>query len=143
MVQYYIATGLRRAGDHNVVRDALRRCGHEITYDWSTHGDGPKFESLKRLEEVAVAEIKGVEDADVLVVLLPGGGGTHLEMGVALALGKPVIIHCEDPVIFQLGKQTKAFYHLPLVTQVVTPMNQLRPLLDAFEQCAEGDLLRC
>ncbi len=29
--------------------------------------------------------IKGVEEADVTIVLLPGGGGTHVELGVALA----------------------------------------------------------
>jgi hypothetical protein len=30
-----------------------------------------------------------VRDADVLIVLLPGGYGTHVEIGAALALEKP------------------------------------------------------
>jgi len=29
-------------------------------------------------------------------VLLPGGYGTHVEIGAALALGKPVILHAPD-----------------------------------------------
>jgi hypothetical protein len=29
-------------------------------------------------------------------VLLPGGFGTHVEIGAALALGKPVILHSPD-----------------------------------------------
>ena len=35
-------------------------------------------------------------EADVLIVLLPGGHGTHVEIGAALALGKPVILHAPD-----------------------------------------------
>ena len=43
--------------------------------------------------DTALAEIAAVREADVLVVLLPGGYGTHVEIGAALALGKPVILH--------------------------------------------------
>jgi predicted Rossmann-fold nucleotide-binding protein len=31
-----------------------------------------------------------------LIALLPGGYGTHVEIGAALALGKPVILHAPD-----------------------------------------------
>ena len=43
-----------------------------------------------------MAEMAAVREADVLVVLLPGGYGTHVEIGAALALGKPVILHAPD-----------------------------------------------
>ena len=46
--------------------------------------------------EIALKELKGVEEADVLIVLLPGGYGTHVEIGAALARGKPVILHAPD-----------------------------------------------
>ena len=43
-----------------------------------------------------MAELAAVRDADILIVLLPGGFGTHVEIGAALALGKPVILHAPD-----------------------------------------------
>jgi nucleoside 2-deoxyribosyltransferase len=43
--------------------------------------------------KIALAELAGVREADVLIVLLPGGYGTHVEIGAALGLGKPVILH--------------------------------------------------
>jgi hypothetical protein len=62
---------------------ALTALGHEITYDWSVHGsvqkDGPE-----RIREVAEAECNGVLQADLFVCLLPGGRGTHTELGIAL-----------------------------------------------------------
>lgn len=35
-------------------------------------------------------------EADVLIVLLPGGYGTHVEIGAALALEKRVILHAPN-----------------------------------------------
>ena len=136
-MKFYIATSLSRAQDHNTIRDTLIALGHEITYDWTTHGDKPKFASLSALTHVALVEIEGVATADILVVLLPGGGGTHVELGVALSKGIQVIIHSEDPTLFQLGKQTKAFYHHPLVTQVVTSLAHPEPILEAFSHLVE------
>lgn len=86
--------------------------GHEISYDWTSHGS-VKSVSKERLEEVALLELNGVSNADFVIVLLPGGGGTHLELGYALAKEKKVFLHSEDPQLFELGPQTNAFYHHP------------------------------
>lgn len=67
-------------------------------------------------------ELEGVAKADFVVVLLPGGGGTHLELGFALARGKRVFLHSEDPLIFELGPQTNAFYHHPDITRLLCPL---------------------
>ena len=79
-MNYYIATSLSRMTAHNVVRDALKKCGHEISYDWTLHGS-VKSVSKERLREVAELELDGISKADFVVVLLPGGNGTHLELG--------------------------------------------------------------
>lgn len=129
-MRYYIATRLERAGDHNQLRDALGARGHEITYDWTTHG--PVFRhGLARIREVAQLELEGVLAADFVVVLLPGGRGTHAELGMALATGKPVFLHqtiydlpdfvdedgCawprRSPDLFEAVAETCAFYHAP------------------------------
>ena len=120
-MKYYIATSLSRTNAHHIVRDSLSICDHEIVYDWTSHGS-VKSVSKERLQEVAVLELEGVAEADFVVVLLPGGNGTHLELGFALAKGKRVFLHSEDHLAFELGPQTNAFYHHPDVTRLHCPL---------------------
>jgi nucleoside 2-deoxyribosyltransferase len=120
-MKYYIATSLSRITDHNFVRDALKRCGHEISYDWTVHGS-VKSVSKERLQEVAVLELNAILEADFVVVLLPGGGGTHLELGFALGNNKKIFLHAADPSLFELGPQTNAFYHHPDLTRLSCPL---------------------
>ncbi len=72
-----------------------------------------KSVSKERLREVASLDLNGVSEADFVVVLLPGGHGTHLELGFAIAKEKKVFLHSEDPMIFELGSQTNVFYRHP------------------------------
>jgi nucleoside 2-deoxyribosyltransferase len=89
---FYLATRKDRSDEANALSAALAVHGWERTYTW-TALDPAKTEDFA---EVALREIAGVRDADVLIVLLPGGFGTHVEIGAALALGKPVILHAPD-----------------------------------------------
>jgi nucleoside 2-deoxyribosyltransferase len=120
-MQFYIATSLSRMTAHHVVRDALKKLGHEISYDWTLHGS-VKLVSKERLREVASLELAGVSEADFVVILLPGGNGTHLELGFAIAREKRVFLHTEDHMVFELGPQTNAFYHHPNVTRLHCPL---------------------
>lgn len=123
-MKYYIATSLSRMTAHHAVRDALKIFGHEISYDWTLHGS-VKSVSKERLREVAERELDGVSEADFVVVLLPGGHGTHLELGFAIARGKRIFLHSEDPLVFELGPQTNAFYHHPEVTALFCPVAEV------------------
>lgn len=109
-MKYYIATSTMRAAAHNMVRDGLKKLGHEITYDWTTHGS-VRLTSRARLQEVAHVELQGILDSDFVVILLPGGKGTHTELGFSIASKKRVLIHSEDPALFEIGPETCAFYH--------------------------------
>ena len=120
-MKFYIATRLENHKQHNLIRDRLVNVyGHEITYDWTVHGpvwahgDTPK-QRMDRIQEVAILERQGVEQADIVIALLPGGRGTHAEIGMALALGKPTLIQSEDWRDFAAHPNTCAFYHDPLV----------------------------
>lgn len=113
-MKYYIATKLENHMAHNRVRDMLNALGHEITYDWTFHG--PVYRSgLDRVREVALLETRGVVDADFIVVLWPGGRGTHVEMGIALGSGKQVIFVSADERHHESTPETCAFYHHPIV----------------------------
>lgn len=123
-MKFYIATSLSRAPAHNMVRDILKNCGHEISYDWTLHGS-VKSVSKERLQEVALLELEGLSEADFIIVLLPGGSGTHLELGFSIARGKRIFLHTEDSLTFELGPQTNAFYHHPDITRLHCPLAEV------------------
>ena len=112
-MKYYIATSISRMQAHNQVRDALTTLQHEISYDWTLHGS-VKSVSKERLREVAILELNGISESDFIIVLLPGGKGTHSELGFSIARGKKIFLHSEDPALFELGPQACAFYHHPI-----------------------------
>jgi nucleoside 2-deoxyribosyltransferase len=122
-MKFYIATSTSRMSAHNLVREELKKAGHTITYDWTSHGS-VRDTTLARLREVAHAEFQGILEADFVLVLLPGGKGTHAELGFSLGIQKPVFIHSEDPTAFELGPQACAFYHHSEVVRLVGPIER-------------------
>ena len=129
-MKYYIATSLLNVKAHNLVRDALKMVEYEISYDWTLHGS-VKSVSKERLEEVSIHMLEGILEADFVLVLLPGRSGTHVELGYAIASGKKVFIHSEDPAVFELGPQTIAFYHHPGVTCFSSPLDEVASFIHA------------
>jgi nucleoside 2-deoxyribosyltransferase len=90
--RFYLATKKDRSDQAADLLRALKSQGWERTYSWTSEEKG----NAEQYSEIALKELKGVEEADVLIVLLPGGYGTHVEIGAALALGKSVILHAPD-----------------------------------------------
>ena len=108
---FYIATKLENHENHNRLRDYLLGLGHQISYDWTNHGS-VQGEGDARIAEVAA--MQGVQDASVVIVLLPGGRGTHVELGAAWASSRRIFIH--GPRAAEDGREC-AFYHSPGVTE--------------------------
>jgi hypothetical protein len=112
-LKFYVATSLSNAAAQRAIATRLEEHGHTLTYDWTAHGSVQNEPmSTKRL--IAISEIDGVLSADVVVVLLPGGNGTHVELGMAIAAKKMVIV---------VGKQKRdgyecIFYHSPQVHRI-------------------------
>lgn len=123
-MKFYIASRLENAEMVKRVADVLKAAGNMQTYDWTVHGS-VQNEGEERIREVARAEKKGVMDAQMVIVLLPGGRGTHSELGIALGSGCPNIIICaENADMFQSDERTCAFYWDSAVTQVVGRMDE-------------------
>lgn len=113
-MKFYIATKLENHAQHNVLRDILKEHGHVCTYDWTEHG--PVYESgLARIEQVAQLEHQGVAEADWVIMLWPGSRGTHVELGMAIALEKRAFIISDVVEHHQATAETCAFYHHPHV----------------------------
>lgn len=88
--------------------------GHVQSYDWTAHGDVRK-EGGARLSAVSENELAAVAESRLVLILLPGGRGTHAELGAALASrsampDKKIFIYCEDGSAFLPGEGTCAFY---------------------------------
>ena len=103
---------------------------HKLTYDWTLHGS-VKSVSKRRLQEVSLKELSGIASADWVIVLLPGGKGTHVELGFAIGRGKNVILHSEDDALFELGPETNAFFHYPKLTRLTCPLVDVAALMDS------------
>lgn len=116
-MRFYIATRLERAARAELVALHLINAGHEVTYPWWQHGAVGR-EGAARLIQVALLETEGVRKADAVIVLLPGGRGTHAELGIALGAGKPVIVWDETHKAFNHDDSTCAFYWHPHVHQL-------------------------
>lgn len=126
-MRYYIASGLANVEQVKRVKAKLDAAGWEHTYDWTVHGS-VRRDGIGRLAEVAAAEIEGVYMADVVIVLLPGGRGTHTELGAALSMAdcyireaeekqEPrIVVYSPDPERdFAGSESTCAFYYHPCV----------------------------
>ena len=117
-MKFYIASRLGNFAQVQALSEKLKVAGWVHTYDWTTHGS-VKESDVDQLKEVAWNEYNGVKDADVIVVLLPGGKGTHAELGMAIAFGKKVYLCHINDTYFKCDNNTCAFYWLPQVKQFV------------------------
>ncbi len=84
-MKFYIASGLQ---NKEVVRDVanqLKEKGHIHTYDWTKN---EHISTIEELREIGQKEKEAVLEADTVIVLLPGGKGTHIELGLALGQEK-------------------------------------------------------
>lgn len=100
-MKIYVASGLENRERASKLISALRMSGHEITYDWTSHGDvRDRGEAVMR--ETSQNEMQGVIDSDLFIALLPGGKGTHTELGAALATvcNKRIWLWAETPEAF-------------------------------------------
>ena len=115
-MRIYVATGFDNIARGREVIAAFRASGHAITFDWPA--TGPQGQSGESLQQAAENELAGVRNADVVVALLPGGRGTHAEIGMALAFDKPTVIVAETNT-FPVDNTTCCFYHHPNVLRMV------------------------
>jgi nucleoside 2-deoxyribosyltransferase len=129
MPKFYLATKRTRAAQAEKLLEALRSHGWERTFTWN----GEDNAGAEGYPEVASAELAGVREADVLIGLLPGGYGTHVEIGAALALGKPVILHAPDQKTLDTPYPCAFHYH-PGVKLLISEVLDVDAILASVPQ---------
>lgn len=114
MKRFYVASSFRNIDNVRYVAQTLESKGYVNTYDWTQNASAcdAGTVTLGDLRSIGQHERDAVIGADVVVILLPGGKGTHVELGIAIAQGRRTILHSPDEVINNL-ETTSTFYHLP------------------------------
>jgi nucleoside 2-deoxyribosyltransferase len=119
-MRLYISSRKDRSARADALSKELEKHGWQRTFAWKQEdGEGPEENAA-----IAKAELNGVLQADVLIALLPGGYGTHVEIGAALALGKPVILHAPDQDTLNQPYPCVFHYHPGvrlIISQIIDP----------------------
>jgi nucleoside 2-deoxyribosyltransferase len=128
--RFYLATRKDRATEADAISNKLRDYGWERTFTWRDQAQG----GSESHADLAQAELRAVGEADVLIVMLPGGYGTHVEIGAALALGKPVILHAPDQKTLETPYPCVFHYHpgIKLLVSETLKIDELLSQLSSY-----------
>ncbi len=109
----HVAASWENKSTASTLMRLLERSGFELSDDW-TKATQPEHDLGRRLPRFL--------SADVFVVLLPAGRSTHVEIGMALVLGKPVVIvallSAIDPLVNPVDGRVCSYYTHPGVAIV-------------------------
>ena len=119
-MNFYIASSFQNKEHVQALATELKNRGYRHTYDWTKN---EKAATVDDLTSIGEAELEAVKKADFLIVLLPGGKGTHIELGIALGKEIPVYLYNEDG--FHNTKEASTFYYTRGVTRVEGSDEQL------------------
>lgn len=115
-MKFYIGSGMKNSELVNYYAKKLEENGWEHTYNWTKNIDGNS--SVEDLIKYSKEEQQGIIDADVVIILLKAGRGSHIELGMALALNKKIFLCSPTEDEFTL-ENTVGFYQLPNIIKLV------------------------
>jgi hypothetical protein len=122
-MKFYVRSSFKNIDSVRYVTTSLKEVGFTHTYDWTLNG---KAQDIPALREIGEKEKSAVMESDFVMILLPAGKGSHIELGIALGLGKRVYLHSPDQQINDPAT-TSTFYH-------VTGVQTFIGTLDSFIQ---------
>jgi hypothetical protein len=73
---------------------------------------------------IGTLEKEAIKDADYTIILLPGGKGSHIELGMAIAWEKQIFLYSPDGEAMDM-ETTSTFYHLPEVNICTGTIDEL------------------
>jgi nucleoside 2-deoxyribosyltransferase len=98
----YISTGWGNRAEAQRAALLAEAQGWEITYKWWTHHERDFDHRADRMR-IATAEWEAIVTSRAVLVILPGGRGTHVELGMALAQGRPVVMVAKRQQLLENG----------------------------------------
>ena len=110
MADIYLAARLSKRLELQAMVPEIESAGHTVVSRWVSRADDDRSDYI-----CAVEDVEDIRLADVLIFFAEqaggdrGGGGRHVEFGLAHALGKQTIV---------VGEQENVFHSLPGVVVV-------------------------
>lgn len=120
-MKFYIGSGMKNCELVSKYANRLKEERWEQTYDWVKHVNGDV--TREEMTEYATLEKQGIVDSDIVIIVLPAGRGSHIELGMALALKKKIFLCSPTREEFNM-ENTVAFYELPSVVKLVGTMEE-------------------
>ncbi|NOU80354.1 group-specific protein [Paenibacillus sp. LMG 31459] len=120
-MKFYIASSLKNIENVRRVAEDLKARGFQHTYDWTTQSN---VDTITKLRSIGQEEVSGVLAADVVIVMIPAGKGSHVELGIALGAGKKIYLYSLTNELNEIGK-TCTFYHVDSVQQRIGSLEDL------------------
>ncbi|MGM9986152.1 MAG: nucleoside 2-deoxyribosyltransferase [Bacillaceae bacterium] len=120
-MKFYVASSFRNKKAVRYVCEELKKRGYIHTYDWTKN---ERANTIQQLKEIGQLEKEAVMQSDFIVVLLPAGKGSHIELGIAASLNKKIYLYSESEEIYHFDT-TSTFYHLPEVEICVGSLKDL------------------
>ncbi len=125
-MKFYIGSSFKNADLINYFSDKLCEHGLIHTYNWAKNII--ENETVDDKIDASLKEIEGIEDADIVIIIIPAGRGTHIEMGMALAFNKKIYMCAMDEKEF--SEATVNFYELPEIIKLAgTPDSIIKNIL--------------
>lgn len=130
-MKYYIASSFANKEIVRLTIKSLNNLGFINTYNWTLN---EKADNKLKLKNIGIEELNAVKDADILIAILPGGKGTHIEMGIAIGFNKPVLIAYFNKELISVDNSA-TFYHLDNVKHIlVTEENIVDKLVKTLRE---------
>jgi nucleoside 2-deoxyribosyltransferase len=107
-MKFYIGSSFENKDIVRYVNERLKQEGFSHTYDWTRNEHAS---SVKDLQHIGQNEKDAITESNVVIIILPGGKGSHVELGIALGLGKRIILYSPNDEVHDL-ENTTTFYHL-------------------------------
>lgn len=127
MKKFYVASSFKNIDTVRYVSNQLVNIGYIQTYDWTKPEKASTIEDLK---EIGLKEKDAVMDADFIIVLLPAGKGSHIELGIALGQGKRIYLYSPNNEVNKF-ETTSTFYHLSEVKKCIGTIEELIEIVTA------------
>lgn len=115
-MKFYIGSGFKNCELVNYYSKKLEENKWENTYNWTENIN--KDITIEDLKEISKLEQKGISDSDVVIILLPAGRGTHIELGMSIALNKKIFLCTNNKEEFSI-ENTVAFYQIPSIIKLI------------------------